>query len=306
MNQAKITESPVADARVTLADPGGNTLAQADLWWRDTPLHEGRKIGTIGGFHATDSAASRVILDAATDHLRAHGIDTAVGPMDGNTWKRYRFVINSNARRPFLLEPENPPNFPDWWLEAGFTELSRYSSSVIPLDGTNAVSPALKRRILSSGITIDHLVPDNFEDELRSIHTLSLKSFANNFLYTPIDAHDFLSAYTKMREHIDPEFVKLARRDGELVGFVFGIADLAAMQRGEPPALIVKTLAVDPSSRAAGLGSVLVDALHQTGELKGHTEAIHALQHESNTSLKITGRRQGTPFRQYALFIKNT
>jgi predicted N-acetyltransferase YhbS len=224
--------------------------------------------------------------------------------MDQNTWKKHRFVIESNGRPSFFLEPENPAAYPAWWLEAGFTELSRYSSSIIPLDGTTAVSPAMKDRILSSGISIDHLDPAVFDNELRAIHALSLKSFSNNFLYTPLAETDFLGAYTKIRNQVDPDLVKLARRDGELIGFVFGIPDLAALQRGEKPALIVKTLAVDPASRAAGLGSVLVDELHRAGERKGYTEAIHALQHETNTSLKITGRQKGTPFRRYAIYAK--
>jgi hypothetical protein len=49
----------------------------------------------------------------------------------------------------------------------------------------------------------------------------------------------------------------------------------------------------------------LVDELHLVGKRKGFTEAIHALQHETNTSRKITGRQNGTPFRRYALFSKN-
>ena len=305
MNPITITEPPSADARITLTGADGNTLAQANLWWKETPVHEGHRIATIGAFHATDSASTRLLLDAATTHLKSFGIRTAVGPMDENTWKRHRFVIESNDRQPFFLEPENPVAYPGWWLEAGFTELSRYSSSVIPLDGTTAVPPAMKRRILSSGITIENLNPTRFEDELRAIHALSLKCFAENFLYTPLDENEFLTAYTKIHDHIDPALVKLARRDGQLIGFVFGIPDLAALQRGEKPALIVKTLAVDPTSRAAGLGSILVDDIHQTGESKRYTEAIHALQHESNTSLKITARRQGTSFRKYALFQKS-
>lgn len=68
--------------------------------------------------------------------------------------------------------------------------------------------------------------------------------------------------------------------------------------------MIVKTLAVDPEARCAGLGSLLVDELHRTAWEKGYTEAIHALQHETNTSLKITGRHHGGVFRRYALFSK--
>ena len=66
----------------------------------------------------------------------------------------------------------------------------------------------------------------------------------------------------------------------------------------------MKTLAVDPASRCAGLGSLLVDEVHRLGKTKGFTEAIHALQHETNTSLKITGRHHGTAIRRYALLSK--
>ena len=295
---------PSSDARITVTGDDTETLAQADLWWKQTPTHNDSKTGTIGAFHATCQASTTLLLSTATTHLKSQGVHTAIGPMDQNTWQKHRFVIETNGRHPFLLEPENPTDFPTWWQQAGFTILSRYSSSVLPLDGSTAVSPAMKRRILSSGITIENLDPTHFEAELRSIHTISLKSFSNNFLYTPLDESDFISAYAKIRDHIDPTLVKLARREGELIAFVFGIPDLAALPLGEKPALIVKTLAVDPSAHAPGLGSLLVDELHLTGQSKGYTEAIHALQHESNTSLKITGRNKGTAFRKYALFSK--
>lgn len=112
---------------------------------------------------------------------------------------------------------------------------------------------------------------------------------------------DFLEAYLKIRAHVDPDLVKIARKGGATAGFVFGIPDLAAKEK---PALIVKTLAVDPAARTAGLGSLLVDELHLTGFQKGFTEAIHALQHESNSAQKITNRYLGTAFRRYALFSK--
>lgn len=296
-----ISSSESADARITVTGVDEEPHASASLWWIDTPVHEGKQIGTIGDFQATDPEATKHLLTAATNHLRSNDVSIAIGPMDRNTWKKHRFVIETNGRPPFLLEPENPPEYPDWWRAAGFAELSRYSSSIIPLDGSTVVPEALKNRILSSGVSIAPLDPDRFDDELRAIHSLSLKSFSNNFLYTDLPEAHFLEAYLKIRAHVDPDLVKIARKNGAIVGFVFGIPDLAATEK---PALIVKTLAVDPSARTAGLGSLLVDEIHLTGFQKGFTEAIHALQHESNTSLKITGRHQGTPFRRYALFSK--
>ena len=284
-----------ADAYVG-EDPAGMAGSRAGLWWKDTPVLHGERIGTIGDFSARDGAEAKQLLDEACDLLREQGCRTAVGPMNGNTWAAHRFVIESDGRAPFLLEPQNPPGHPGWWEGAGFSVLSRYSSSAMPLDGIDAIPPAVMQRLLRSGVMVRTLDPVRYDEELRTIHALSLKCFAGNFLYTPLPEEAFLGAYRKIRERVDADLVRIAERDGVACGFIFGLPDERAV--------IVKTLAVDPEARCAGLGSLLVDGLHRSGLEKGFSEAIHALQHETNTSLKITGRHHGKVFRSYALFAK--
>lgn len=279
-------------------------VARTSLWWRRTPVMDGRQIGTIGDFTADDEETAILLLGSAVDILKKEGCEIAVGPMNGNTWRSHRFVIESSGRGPFLLEPRNLAEYPEWWRRAGFSILSRYSSSLMTLDGTATISPALQERLERSGVRVRSLDPLRYDDELRLIFAISLKSFANNFLYTPLEETSFMDAYRKVRDRVDPDLVRIAERDGTACGFVFGIPDFEALARGEKPALIVKTLAVDPSARCAGLGSLLVDELHRIGREKGYGEAIHALQHETNTSLKITGRHHGEVLRRYALFSK--
>jgi GNAT superfamily N-acetyltransferase len=293
-----------SDAEIKLVTGTHSVVARATLWWRDTPVMDGRKIGTIGDFTADDEETAIILLEHAVDILKKEGCEVAVGPMNGNTWRPHRFVIESSERGPFLLEPRNPAEYPVWWQQSGFSILSRYSSSLMPLAGTATISPALQERLERSGVRVRALDPQRYDDELRLIFAISLKSFSNNFLYTPLDEADFMNAYRKVRERVDPELVRIAERDGTACGFVFGISDIEALTRGEKPALIVKTLAVDPSARCAGLGSLLVDELHRIGREKGYVEAIHALQHETNTSLKITDRHHGEVLRRYALFSK--
>jgi GNAT superfamily N-acetyltransferase len=292
-----------SEAQVAVVDEGGGVCAEAALWWRETPQVEGVRVGAIGQFKADDAATAQVLLTAATDFLRQKGCKLAVGPLNGNTWRTHRLVVQSDGRGPFLLEPRHLQEHPSWWEGAGFSTLSRYSSSVMPLTGEEAISAAVKSRLLRS-VTVRPLDPVHYDEELRRIYEVSLKSFSANFLYTPLEEAGFVASYQKVRERVDPDLVRIAERDGQACGFIFGIADLEAAARGEKPAVIVKTLAVDPAARCAGLGSLLVDELHRISQEKGYTEAIHALQHEGNTSLKITGRHHGTVFRRYALFAK--
>lgn len=293
-----------ADARMVLLDEEGRIKGHLALWWSATADLNERKTGALGGFHAVCEDDAALLLEAGADGLRGAGCRIAIGPMNGNTWRKHRYVTESKGRGSYLLEPRNPLEFPLWWQECGFTVLSRYTSSVLVLDGGTTVPAGLERKLERSGMNIRELDPSRFEEDLRAIHTVSLRSFKNNFLYTPLDEVEFLSAYAKVRERIDPAFVRIAERGGEPCGFVFAIADLEAAARGEKPALIVKTLAVDPDARCVGLGSLLVDQVHAIARRKGFTEAIHAMQHENNSSRRITSRHQGEIFRRYALFSK--
>lgn len=305
--ELNISESPGeddSDATASLINESGDEEARASLWWRDTPALDGAKIGTIGNFTGENAEATRLLLDGAGGLLREKGCVHAVGPMNGNTWRKHRFVVEDSGRGSFLLEPRNPSEYPGWWEQAGFAPLSRYSSSVMRLDEGDTFPAAVRKRLEKNGVTIRKLDADRYDDELRLIHAVSGSSFTHNFLYTPLEQEAFLQAYRKVRDHVDADLVRIAERDGAACGFVFGIPDLEAAARGEKPALIVKTLAVDPESRCAGLGNLLVYELHRIGREKGYVEAIHALQHETNTSLKITGRHQGEPIRRYALFSR--
>jgi predicted N-acetyltransferase YhbS len=295
-------EGEAPDARVIVIGQDGTGVAHAALWWNQTPEFEGERVGAIGGFVAMDAAVTEILLKGAVGHLRSVGYRRMVGPMNGNTWRNYRFVIESTGRGPFLLEPRNPADYPDWWRAAGFSEFSRYSSSAISLDGEPTVPPALKQRLLRSGVVIRPLDPARYDEELSAIHDVCLRSFASNFLYTPLEKEPFLDAYRRVKARVDPDFVRVAERDGIACGFVFAIADFEAAARGEKPALIIKTLAVDPESRCAGLGSLLVDEVQMAGYAKGFDTAIHALQYDGNTVLRITARHHGEVIRRYALF----
>jgi L-amino acid N-acyltransferase YncA len=295
-------ESERPDQRVVVRDAAGEVAACAALWWCETPELNSRKVGAIGGFAALDGKSAALALDESLASLRAAGAATAVGPMNGNTWRRYRWVVESDGRGPFLMEPENPAAYPEWWQARGFEVMAGYSSSVVDPLAAPAVAARARRRLESSGFEIRTLDPDRYDDELRAMHALSLRGFANNFLYTPLDADSFVAGYQRLRPMVEPQCVWLVERAGELCAFLFAVADHAAAARGEAPALIAKTVVTAPDCLGHGIGGVLLDELAATARQRGVREVIHALQHETNLSLKITRRHGGRVFRKYQLF----
>jgi len=258
------------------------------LWWKNTPAYQNHQVGS---FSVPSSGPE---ITAAEDHLRSQGCTFAIAPMEGNTWRRHRAVIESDGSPPFLFEPTTPPETVKLFEETGYQILARYSSSLIDLKVPPPKLDCLKKRLAS--VTIRPLKIEALDSELRAIYHLSTRAFIDNFLYTPISESQFLSQYLPLRSHLTPQCAFLAECEDELVGYVFGYPD--------QDRFIVKTLAVLPERRFAGLGTLLVAQMQERAREAGFTKAIHALQREDNQSLRISTRFEAVVFRRYALFAK--
>ncbi|MFK7910511.1 MAG: GNAT family N-acetyltransferase [Akkermansiaceae bacterium] len=278
----------------------------AGLWFSHTPEYNGKRVGAIGACSLDDSDAASAFLSQCAEHLHTkHGCQHVIGPMNGNTWLTHRLILESNHRAPFQMESMEPWHYHDIFLNAGFEILSKYSSSSIDLTQEQRSFEKMESKLIEKGVQFRPIDPDNYEQDLEAIHALSLISFSNNFLYTPLPREVFMQNYLKTKDHIDTDMVILAEWQGALAGFVFCMPDKTAEMLDLPKTVIVKTLAVDPNAPLAGLGSMLVAKAHTIATEKGYCEAIHALQHENNSSLRISQRFGAEIFRRYALMVKS-
>lgn len=312
------------DAQWLLADSTGEVTARCSLWWSDTPpyrshdawsqwqrshsqadRHESPRLGLIGHFAARDSAAAVSLLDYACEQLTQHACTIAVGPMDGNTWQRYRLMTERRSESTFFLEPDNPDGWPSFFTASGFTPLAHYHSALNPdLHKSDPRANELAQQFQTRGIALRTIQIDRFDDELRSLHALSLASFDRNFLYTPIDEGTFIAQYRGVQKYVQPELVLLAECGAQLIGFIFAIPDLMQAKRGQPiDTAIIKTMAVHPAFGGLGLGTLLMTRCQEAAHALGFRRAIHALFHEANASGKIS-RHSAQVIRRYTLFAK--
>jgi GNAT superfamily N-acetyltransferase len=286
-----------------LALAGGEPVARCSLWWREAPPHGRERLGVIGHYRAREAVGGTALLRHACERLAAMGCTRAVGPMDGNTWRRYRLVTFAGEESPFFLEPYTPQDWPGHFTSAGFSPQAQYSSALnVDLEQRHPRVERASERLRDAGVAWRSLDVDAFDDELRRIYRISLQSFPRNYLYTPLGEDEFLTQYRQLRPHVPPELTLMAEAEGEPVGYLFALPDL--LQMGRQPAIdtfIIKTVAVLPGRRSAGLGSVLVaEAQHRAARL-GYRRAIHALMHEANNSRNISGKYART-MRRYTLF----
>lgn len=294
-----------ADAHWILIDDNEEQTGRCSLWWTNTPPYEEHRVGLIGHYAVTDAAAGREILAHSCEQLAGNGCTLVIAPMDGNSWNQYRLVTKRGNEPPFFMEPDNPDDWPDHFVDQGFRPLAHYSSSIC--SDLSKSDPRVRQsaeRIAELGIVIRPLDMQRIEEELLSIFEVSLKLFSDNLLYTPINESDFLAQYLPIQAHVQPELVLMAENQDSLVGFLFAIPDILQAQRGDAiDTFIVKTLGILPKFRRMGLGGLMWARLQKEARALGYRRSIHALMQEGNEAGMIS-THFARSMRRYTLFSK--
>lgn len=323
-NLRRTTSSGMQRAFLARGDRG-EPLARVVARRSPTLLDDaGRRLGMLGFFEALDEPeAARAVLDVGCSWLRESGSPTAVGPMDGDTWHKYRLNVGPRDEPPFLLEPYNPDYYERFWTEAGFQPLETYFSKRLDDIGPLAEALAPKsERALKRGYSLRRFSVDRYDEDMRIIFEISRRIFEGNLLYSPISLDAFLSIYEGLRALIDPDLVWFAHApSGKAVGFVFAYPDVlkpvAAMRgrsgtlarlrflmaRRRPTTVNYKTLGLVPEHRRTGLDAALVHRLSESALSRGYRACNLCLIRRGNRSGALA-HTLGMEFREYVLFSR--
>ncbi len=281
------------------------SAAHCSLWWNQVPAYEHHRVGVIGHYAATSDDAAAALLTAAQQRLRAAGCTLAIGPMNGNTWRSYRFITERGDEPIFFLEPANPAEWPAQFERAGFSSLASYFSALnSDLSRPDPRVHSFERKIAKAGVVF-RSANANLRSELRNIYAVSQISFRDNFLYTEIPEAEFIALYEPILPIARPELVLIAEQAGECVGYLFAIPDFALKASGaDVDTFIIKTVSIRPRPELRGLGTLLVARAQQLGREMGFRRCIHALMFENNISLNIS-RHYATVMRKYTLYSRD-
>jgi predicted N-acetyltransferase YhbS len=298
-------EAQPADAHWLLLD-GGELTARCSLWWRATPGYGNHRVGLIGHYGARDAHAAARLLRHACAELRHHDCTLAIGPMDGSTYQRYRFITERGSEPPFLLEPDNLDDWPTQFCASGFIPLVRYCSVLQErISAPDDRLLRIARRQEAAGIVIRSLDLSRFEADVRALHAVVSASFARNLLHTPVTEAAFVAQQSALRPYVVPELVLLAQREGMPVGMLFALPNwLEAQRASRVSTVILKTVAVQPEHAGRGLVAALLAQAMEAARGLGYTRAIHALMHEGNRSLLLSAHYGTAIMRRYTLFAR--
>ncbi|SFN80953.1 Acetyltransferase (GNAT) family protein [Formivibrio citricus] len=294
-----------APDRLLMCQEQGGLRARASVWWCQVPEHGSERLGLVGHYAAQDSIAGSALLEEACRVLAECGCSLAVGPMDGSTWRRYRLLTERGDEPPFLLEPDNPDDWPQYFESAGFQPLAHYYSSISEDNARCQDCSALQMRLEQEGYVFRAFANGEIDAELDRLWQLSCESFKDNFLYSPIGKAEFLGMYAPLLSRIRPELIQIAEWQGTPVGFCMALPNLLQAQRGQPvDTVIIKSLATLEAHRGKGLAAVMLARINRIAQSQGMRRTIHALMHEDNPSRQIN-RGLMRDFRRYALYARH-
>ena len=281
-------------------------LARCSVWFTHAPKGKDNiKIGTVGHFEAQNQESAQAVLEKACQLLKEKGCESVVGPMDGNTWRRYRFVTYSDGSAPFLLEPQNPAIYPDWFKAAGFCEESQYFSKRSQIPTNLEKCSNLLLDLEKQNITLRSVDMSNLDSELDKIYDISAVAFSNNLYYTEIDRIEFKKQYYAYKDYLVSELILLAFHNDKPIGFVFLIPDYNEMKtKGKVETIIAKTIAVLPEYRRIKLGSAMLKDAYRRSVKLGFKDVIVALVYDENVSANLIDK-DFDHNRRYTLYIKN-
>ena len=288
-------------ARAFLVCDGVRPVARA-IGYLDTGHSGGEIIGQIGYFEACEElVASSRLFEAVVSWLRGRGAARIVGPMDGDTWHRYRLNVGPFDHPLFFLEPVNPPFYQSLWESFGFRPLEEYySMRVDDLSEVATVYSASAEAMRAQGYQTRAIDLSRFEEELTLLFTLTTEIFSGNFLYTPISREEYLKMYLELRPLIQPEFLNFVYSPEKVpVGFLFGIPDLC--EGAAPRTLNLKTLGITREHRRAGLAKGLFADAYRTAFACGYKSANLCLIRQGNPSGNLDAGK-GRTIRTYLLY----
>ena len=289
-----------ADQHFAILDAADQVQARCSIWWRNTPGVDGLRGGAVGHYAANSPEYSAPLLRHACRQLRSHGCDIAIGPLDGCTWRRYRFITERGAAQRFFLEPDNDDEWPQHFQASGFAELARYVSEINPdiRDRQPELGDA-RRKLQDLGVRIAAIDRCDPTADLPGIHAVVCAGFRDSFLYTPLDFSSYRKLYEPLLTKIDPRLLLVAKHNDRVVGFIFGPPDW--LQPSPIDTIVIKTVAILPEPQYRGLGRLLIVELLRNAASLGYRRAISALMHSANRSRQISSDCAG-PMRRYAIY----
>ncbi|MFO7626497.1 MAG: hypothetical protein R6V62_04500 [Candidatus Fermentibacteraceae bacterium] len=290
--------------------------------------YHGEKTGHFGFFETFRSQeAATALLKAASDWVRARGMERIQGPFNFSTNETCGCLVEGFLTPPMIMMPHNPPWYEELILGAGFhkeMDLLAYwaEKDVHNFDRLARVADLVRRR---ENVTLRPLNMKRFREDLRIVMDIYRECWCENWGFVPITAREFDGLAQEMKMMLVPSMAPVVEFDGVPVAFGVALPDAnMGIARGGgrllptilalkvPPFKIkidrvrVMLMGVKKEFRGRGLEALIVDSMvresHRLGMARGELSWVL----ENNIPMRAILEKEikADVYKRYRIFQK--
>jgi GNAT superfamily N-acetyltransferase len=174
----------------------------------------------------------QALLDAAASWLRERGEDRMVGPASFAMNDECGVLIEGFDLRPMILQPWNPPHYPEMIEQSGMTKAMDLLMWNLEVSGRDRVHPAifeLAEKVESEhGIRVRPMRRRQLRKDMDAFAEVYNAAWSKNWDFVPYSKED-LDAYAQELQLVfDKNWFMIAERKdtGEVVGMAITVPDL--------------------------------------------------------------------------------
>jgi GNAT superfamily N-acetyltransferase len=290
--------------------------------------YHGEKTGHFGFFETfRNQEAATSLLHAASDWVRARGMERIQGPFNFSTNETCGCLVEGFQTPPMIMMPHNPPWYEEMILGAGFhkeMDLLAYwaEKDVHNFDRLARVADLVRRR---ENVTIRPLNMKRFREDLRIVMDIYRECWCENWGFVPITAREFDGLAQEMKMMLVPSMAPVVEFNGVPVAFGVALPDAnMGIARGGgkllptilalkvPPFKVkidrvrVMLMGVKKEFRGRGLEALIVDSMvresHRLGMARGEMSWVL----ENNTPMRAILEKEinADVYKRYRIFQK--
>lgn len=295
-----VLQSPETDslAQCWVVLENGTAVGRVGFYHNKEILYQGESTAQLGLFECINNPqAVAVLFEKAREEARKIGAAWLLGPLNGTTWNRYRFLTDKGTEPPFLGEPTHPDYYPELWEEAGFVPVGAYLSNVAPLDPATEKDADFWHR---NHLRVETVLPQNLAQVLTDVYPMCTAAFETAPFYSSISREQFIQKLFAVKPLLQAGCTKVVYDvSGNAVAFALCYPDPLSSDR-----TILKTAARVKNAPVSGIINALYREIAVPSLRLDRTQLIHAFIHEANSSATRSGHFGGETMRWYTLFGK--
>jgi len=212
-------------------EPVGRVSAHTDEHWDE---YQGGNDAMFGFFETTDDpAVAAALLDAACEWARERGRERILGPMNFTTNDELGLLVEGYDLRPMILQPWNPPYYPELIEGRGFSkamDLFMWWLALGELKEGNEFHPmihAAAEKVESEhGITIRNMRKGDMAAELQAFRDVYNEAWGDNWGFVPISEAEVDFQAKTLKQVLEERWTFIAERDGEVLGAALTLPDI--------------------------------------------------------------------------------